>query len=101
MSSCCLRRTKEMQDKTGQPLIPLPPVVINVVRVQLDEKSREIYDAVESESRELVHNFYANGGHRDDVRLLHVPTSLMPNLHTDAYGNQCPQHAHKTPPNRA
>lgn len=67
MSSCCLRRTKEMQDKEGKALVPLPPVVINVVRVQLDDATRELYDAVESESRDLVHTFYANGGHRDEL----------------------------------
>lgn len=67
MAGCCLRRTKEMQDKDGNALVPLPPVVINVVRVQLDDATREIYDAIEQESRYLVQNFYANGGHRDDV----------------------------------
>jgi len=90
-----------MQDKNGKPLIPLPPVVVNIVRVQLDEKTREIYDAVESESRELVHNFYANGGHRDDVHLLPFPTSVMLNLCTDAYGNQRTQHVDKASSNRA
>ena len=61
-----------MQDKDGNALVPLPPVVINVVRVQLDEATREVYNAVERESRQLVQTFYANGGHREDVRLSHV-----------------------------
>jgi len=86
MSSCCLRRTKEMQDKNGRPLIPLPPVVINVVRVQLDEKSRQIYDDVERESRNLIQNFYGNSGRLEDASLVECFNYALINPSADANG---------------
>ncbi|KIO29735.1 hypothetical protein M407DRAFT_226612 [Tulasnella calospora MUT 4182] len=50
MSSICLRRTKEMRDKDGKPLVPLPPVEVTVVRVALNEEERKLYDDIFSES---------------------------------------------------
>ena len=61
MSSLCLRRTKEMRDKDGQPLVPLPPVTIITVKIPLDEATREFYDAVERESAARVHEFFLRG----------------------------------------
>lgn len=72
MSSCCLRRTKEMQDKKGNALVPLPPVSINVVRVQLDDKTREFYDSVERVSRRLVQQLVSNGRDRNQVRTVNL-----------------------------
>ncbi|PVF99077.1 hypothetical protein CPB86DRAFT_784078 [Serendipita vermifera] len=65
MNSCCLRRTKEMQDKDGKALVPLPPVTFNVVKVQLDDETRNFYDLVESQVRTLVQEYVTHGG-RDD-----------------------------------
>lgn len=59
-----------MQDKDGNHLVSLPPVVINVVKVELDPETREFYDAVEQESRKVLHDFIASGGNRDQVKLL-------------------------------
>ena len=61
MSSLCLRRTKDMQDKNGQPLVPLPPVTVITVKVPLDEATREFYDAVERESAARVNEFFSRG----------------------------------------
>ncbi|KAF8638068.1 hypothetical protein AX16_010700 [Volvariella volvacea WC 439] len=52
MSHICIRRTKEMQDSKGNPLIPLPPVEMILIPVALDEGSRKIYDEVEKISRQ-------------------------------------------------
>ncbi|EJU03956.1 hypothetical protein DACRYDRAFT_87309 [Dacryopinax primogenitus] len=51
MNSICIRRTKEMQDENGKPLVPVPPVEMIVVRVTLDDETRKVYDAIEAESR--------------------------------------------------
>lgn len=60
MSQICIRRTKEMQDNQGNPLVPLPPVDITVVRIMLEEKTKKIYDEVERISRrrfeDALHN---------------------------------------------
>jgi SWI/SNF-related matrix-associated actin-dependent regulator of chromatin subfamily A3 len=58
-----------MQDKNGNSLVPLPPVVINVVKVKLDDKTREFYDAVEEESRGLVQDLVVRGPQNREVRL--------------------------------
>ena len=56
-----------MQDKNGNSLVPLPPVVINVVKVKLDDETRELYDAVEEESRSLVQDLVARGPQNQEV----------------------------------
>ncbi|KAJ3534925.1 hypothetical protein NMY22_g6710 [Coprinellus aureogranulatus] len=48
MSHICIRRTKEMQDANGVPLIPLPPVEMIRVPVTLTEEVRSLYDQIES-----------------------------------------------------
>ncbi|KAG8811117.1 hypothetical protein FRC17_002624 [Serendipita sp. 399] len=67
MSSICIRRTKDMQDKDGKALVPLPPVTFHVVPIQLDEKTRDFYDAVEEEARGLVQEFVDRGGVRTEA----------------------------------
>ncbi|OJT07139.1 Helicase-like transcription factor [Trametes pubescens] len=62
MSHICIRRTKEMQDKDGKPLVPLPPVEMTVVPVALTPKAREMYDAVEELSKQRVGNLLAQHG---------------------------------------
>ncbi|KAI0702988.1 SNF2 family N-terminal domain-containing protein [Cerioporus squamosus] len=62
MSHICIRRTKEMQDKDGNALVPLPPVDITVVPVTLTPQARELYDAVEQLSKERVGNLIQQHG---------------------------------------
>lgn len=50
-----------MQDKNGQPLVPLPPVTVITVKVSLDGATREFYDAVERESAARVNEFFLRG----------------------------------------
>ena len=40
MSHICIRRTKEMQNSKGEHLVPLPPVEMTLVPVQLDPATR-------------------------------------------------------------
>ncbi|KDQ28039.1 hypothetical protein PLEOSDRAFT_1042220, partial [Pleurotus ostreatus PC15] len=47
MSQMCIRRTKEMQDKNGNYLVPLPPVEMLVVQVKLTDEARALYDEAE------------------------------------------------------
>ncbi|KAJ3805975.1 SNF2 family N-terminal domain-containing protein, partial [Lentinula aff. lateritia] len=47
MSHVCLRRTKEMQDAAGNPLVPLPPVEIIKIPVTLSDEARSLYEEVE------------------------------------------------------
>lgn len=54
MSHICIRRTKEMQDSNGNPLIPLPGVEMTVVPVTLNPEARELYDTVEQLSKERI-----------------------------------------------
>ncbi|VDB95911.1 unnamed protein product [Peniophora sp. CBMAI 1063] len=54
MAQICMRRTKEMQDADGNPLVPLPPVEMTVVRVTLHPDARELYDRVEEISRDRI-----------------------------------------------
>ncbi|KAL4074195.1 SNF2 family N-terminal domain-containing protein [Scleroderma citrinum] len=62
MSHVCIRRTKEMQDNDGNPLVPLPPVDITLVRVTLHEEARALYDAVEAVSHQRVENMMNQAG---------------------------------------
>ncbi|TEB16783.1 hypothetical protein FA13DRAFT_1650493 [Coprinellus micaceus] len=50
MSHICIRRTKEMQDAKGVPLISLPPVEMIRVYVTLTEDVRRLYDQIEEMS---------------------------------------------------
>jgi SWI/SNF-related matrix-associated actin-dependent regulator of chromatin subfamily A3 len=55
-----------MQDETGKPLVPLPPVEMIVVRVTLDDETRKTYNAIEAESRRRF-NEYMSGTSQDSV----------------------------------
>ncbi|TFK26482.1 hypothetical protein FA15DRAFT_667364 [Coprinopsis marcescibilis] len=54
MNHVCIRRTKEMQDANGVPLIALPPVEMIKVPVALDDEARRLYDEVEQASMRRV-----------------------------------------------
>ncbi|KAF8502088.1 SNF2 family N-terminal domain-containing protein [Russula emetica] len=62
MSQTCIRRTKEMQDSNGNPLIPLPGVEMTVVPVTLNPEARELYDTVEQLSKELIKGLLKTSG---------------------------------------
>ncbi|KZT67187.1 hypothetical protein DAEQUDRAFT_407067 [Daedalea quercina L-15889] len=67
MSHICIRRTKEMQDKDGKPLVPLPPVDITVMPVTITGKARELYDAVEELSSDRINNLVDKHGQNSAV----------------------------------
>ncbi|KAF5393242.1 hypothetical protein D9757_000687 [Collybiopsis confluens] len=52
MAQVCLRRTKEMQDSAGNPLIPLPTLEMIKIPVALSNEARALYDEVERLSSE-------------------------------------------------
>ncbi|KAF9451964.1 hypothetical protein P691DRAFT_772701 [Macrolepiota fuliginosa MF-IS2] len=60
MNQICIRRTKEMQDKEGNPLIPLPPVEMIKVPVTLHDEARRLYDQVEQISRQRFEHYMNN-----------------------------------------
>lgn len=62
MSHACIRRTKEMQDKFGKPLVPLPPVDITVIPVPLGDEARALYDAIVSVSQQRVEKYMNQQG---------------------------------------
>ncbi|KAG1816100.1 SNF2 family N-terminal domain-containing protein, partial [Suillus subaureus] len=62
MSHACIRRTKEMQDRFGRPLVPLPPVDITVIPVPLGDEARALYDAIGSVSQQRVEKFMNQQG---------------------------------------
>ncbi|KAG8950608.1 hypothetical protein FRC00_007611 [Tulasnella sp. 408] len=72
MSSICLRRTKEMRDKEGKPLVPLPPVEVTVVRVTLNDEERNLYDDIFHESQRRFEDFLGAGA------TMHLPAGDMP-----------------------
>ncbi|KAK0504709.1 SNF2 family N-terminal domain-containing protein [Armillaria luteobubalina] len=61
MSHVCIRRTKEMQDSTGKPLIPLPPVEMTLVPVTLHDDARALYEEIENLSQQRLEGFIARG----------------------------------------
>ncbi|KAK0212781.1 SNF2 family N-terminal domain-containing protein [Desarmillaria ectypa] len=61
MAHVCIRRTKEMQDSTGKPLIPLPSVEMVLVPVTLHDDTRELYDEIENLSQRRLERFIARG----------------------------------------
>ncbi|KAF8345940.1 SNF2 family N-terminal domain-containing protein [Amanita rubescens] len=54
MSQICIRRTKEMQDSQGNPLIILPPVEMIRVPVTLNDEARRLYDKVEAAAQQRL-----------------------------------------------
>ena len=61
-----------MHDHDGKPLVPLPPVEVVVVKVELDAETREFYNAVEEQSRLRVAELVA-GASTDAVSPLPPP----------------------------
>ncbi|KAF8161207.1 SNF2 family N-terminal domain-containing protein [Crassisporium funariophilum] len=61
MSHICIRRTKEMQDSNGVPIIDLPPVEMIKVPVTLSDEARRLYDEVEHVSKQRLEKFMSGG----------------------------------------
>ncbi|TFY66346.1 hypothetical protein EVG20_g4743 [Dentipellis fragilis] len=60
MSQICIRRTKEMQDSDGNYLVPLPPVEMTLVPVELAPEARELYDTIEQLSKQRIEDMMNN-----------------------------------------
>ncbi|KAF8588628.1 hypothetical protein K439DRAFT_1651796 [Ramaria rubella] len=73
MSHICVRRTKEMQNNKGEHLVPLPPVEMTLIPVQLDAETRELYDEVESLSQQR----FASYIERQGVSSSNMPTNVL------------------------
>ncbi|KAK4048336.1 hypothetical protein OIV83_004858 [Microbotryomycetes sp. JL201] len=74
VSSTTLRRTKDMTDLDGKPLVKLPSVKFFKHKVQLKPEARKLYDEVEAMSKVLVETIVAEqgGGNRYTALLLMV-----------------------------
>ncbi|EDR08813.1 SNF2 superfamily protein, partial [Laccaria bicolor S238N-H82] len=76
MSHICIRRTKEMQDANGLPLIPLPPVEMIKVPVALNEEARRLYDEVQRVSQQRFENFINRGANAVQSNVLSMLTRM-------------------------
>lgn len=64
VSSTCLRRTKEMKDENGRPLVALPKIEFFVTKVELDAEDRATYDNVRDETGRQITAYFQRGGAR-------------------------------------
>lgn len=55
MSQICIRRTKEMQNSKGEYLVPLPPVEMTLIPVQLDTQTRVSVSILRGTARLSLH----------------------------------------------
>ncbi|KAK7053402.1 hypothetical protein VNI00_004028 [Paramarasmius palmivorus] len=62
MSHICIRRTKEMQDKAGNALVPLPPVEMIKIPVKLSDEARALYDELEALTQNRLETLMSRGG---------------------------------------
>lgn len=62
VSSTTLRRTKDMRDPDGKPLVELPAIQFYLHRVQLSERTRTLYDTVEKSLSAVVRKMLEKGG---------------------------------------
>ncbi|RCH98559.1 DNA helicase rad5 [Rhizopus stolonifer] len=56
-----LRRTKNMKDAKGQPMVPLPPKTIKVEYLSFSPEEQDIYDAIYSDSKTKF-SYYCQAG---------------------------------------
>lgn len=76
MTQVCIRRTKEMRDSQGRPLVPLPPVDVTLIPVSLHEGARALYDAVEAISHQRVETLINQSGGMNTVVTSNVLSML-------------------------
>ncbi|KAJ5174292.1 uncharacterized protein N7482_000169 [Penicillium canariense] len=60
VKSVCFRRTK-LSKIDGQPILQLPPKVIEKIHVVFDEKEKEVYEALNSRTQEQIRKFLNAG----------------------------------------
>ncbi|KAL2821534.1 SNF2 family N-terminal domain-containing protein [Aspergillus granulosus] len=56
-----LRRTKTMKTPEGEPLVPLPQRIVNIVEVDLSDHEREIYNHIYTRAKQTFTNGVENG----------------------------------------
>ncbi|KAI7850256.1 SNF2 family N-terminal domain-containing protein [Circinella umbellata] len=56
-----LRRTKDMRDIHGNPMVPLPPKQINIEYLQFSEPEQDIYDSLYTDSKTKFSHFCSAG----------------------------------------
>ncbi|KAI8886671.1 hypothetical protein K501DRAFT_321812 [Backusella circina FSU 941] len=56
-----LRRTKQMKDKAGNPMVPLPPKYINIEYLSFTPEEQDIYDAFYNDSKTKF-SYYISAG---------------------------------------
>ncbi|KAL3460384.1 SNF2 family N-terminal domain-containing protein [Aspergillus heterothallicus] len=56
-----LRRTKSMKTPEGEPLVPLPQRIVDIVEVDLSEQEREIYNHIYTRAKQTFNNGVENG----------------------------------------
>ncbi|KAF7315555.1 hypothetical protein MIND_00070800 [Mycena indigotica] len=76
MTISCLRRTKEMQDAQGNPLIPLPSVEMIRVQIALPPDAREFYDEIEELSRDRIADYMRSGNTMVQAHILSILTRM-------------------------
>lgn len=106
MSHICIRRTKEMQDSAGNPLIALPPVEMIIIPVALHDEARQLYEQVEQLSKQRFENFMNRGNNsvvqsnvlsmltRMRQLALHpglIPTNYLEELRADSMEGDTPK----------
>ncbi|KAL5598719.1 hypothetical protein BROUX41_003369 [Berkeleyomyces rouxiae] len=56
-----MRRTKDMKTPSGEPLVPLPPKIVEIVEVELSQTERDIYNHVLAMAQNSLSENMANG----------------------------------------
>ncbi|KAI8142253.1 SNF2 family N-terminal domain-containing protein [Fennellomyces sp. T-0311] len=56
-----IRRTKNMKDLNGNPMVPLPPKEVNIEYLRFSEQEQDIYDSLYTDSRTKFSHFCAAG----------------------------------------
>ena len=84
-----------MHDTNGKALVPLPPVKMNPLWVNVYPDDRAVYEEIERESRLQLQEFIRRRN-ADDVRCCSSPGKCWSNRQwpLDSDGMQRPQHAH-------
>ncbi|EIE77372.1 hypothetical protein RO3G_02076 [Rhizopus delemar RA 99-880] len=57
-----LRRTKNMKDSKGQPMVPLPPKRIDIEYLSFSPEEQDIYDAIYNDSK-IKFSYFCQAGH--------------------------------------
>lgn len=61
LKSVCIRRTKQMKDNEGKPLVTLPPVSEYIHRIKLSPEEQAVYDTVNDACKKMLEKYAAEG----------------------------------------